>query len=352
MNPLERQVRRLDRFQQRHTVLAFPFAVVQKFGNDQAGAKAALVAYYGLFAVFPLLLLLSTILGFVLSGHPKLQQDVLNSALADFPIIGTQLKSASHPLRGNAWALVVGIGGTIYGSLGVGEAAQNAMNSVWNVPFREWPGIVPRHLRALAILIVLGLSVLVSTFLANAAGVVLSGHLALFGAWVGSVVVNLGVFFAAFILLTGESLSWRDVAPGVLLATLFWQVLQALGGYYVRHALKSASDVYGFFALVIGLLSFLYLAAELTLVAAEINVVLRHHLWPRSITQPPFTDGDKATLRRIATYEERRPEMKVEVHFTPEADHDPLAEAKAGDDEKAGAASERADSDADSDGAS
>jgi YihY family inner membrane protein len=302
---------------------------VQKFGNDQAGAKAALVAYYGLFAIFPLLLLLSTILGFVLSGHPALQQDVINSALGDFPIIGTQLKSVSHPLRGNGFALVVGIAGTIYGAQGVGEAAQNAMNSVWNVPFREWPGLVPRHLRAMAILFVLGIATLASTFLANAAGLVLHGRYALFGAWLGSVVVNLGVFFAAFMLLTGESLTWRDVAPGVVLATIFWQILQALGGFYVRHALNKASDVYGFFALVIGLLSFLYLAAELTLLAAEINVVHRYRLWPRSITQPPFTDGDKATFERLAVHEERRPEMKVIVHFTPEADHDPLEDPEA-----------------------
>ena len=96
MNRAETAVRRIDRFQQRHAILAFPFAVVQKFGNDQAGGKATIIAFYGLFAVFPLLLLFSTILGFVLAGHPDLEGRMINSALADFPILGTQLRSSTH----------------------------------------------------------------------------------------------------------------------------------------------------------------------------------------------------------------------------------------------------------------
>ncbi len=136
MNRAETAVRRIDRFQQRHAILAVPFAVVQKFGNDQAGGKATIIAFYGLFAVFPLLLLFSTILGFVLAGHPELEQRMINSALADFPILGTQLRSSTHPLRGNGWALVLGVLGALYGAQGIGQAAQNAMNTVWNVPFK------------------------------------------------------------------------------------------------------------------------------------------------------------------------------------------------------------------------
>src|SRR5437667_4658007 len=115
----ERQVRRADRFQQRHAVLAFPFAVAQKFGNDQAGGKAALMAYYGLFALFPLLLLLATILGFALAGDPALREQLIDSAVGRIPVIGDQIRSEVHPLEGNTTALIVGIAGTIYGSLGV-----------------------------------------------------------------------------------------------------------------------------------------------------------------------------------------------------------------------------------------
>ena len=117
----ERLIRRVDRFQQRHVVLGFPWAVMQKFGNDQAGGKAALMAYYGLFALFPLLLLLATILGFALAGDPALREQLINSAVMNIPVIGDQLKSDVHPLEGNTVALIVGIAGTVYGSLGVGD---------------------------------------------------------------------------------------------------------------------------------------------------------------------------------------------------------------------------------------
>ncbi|MGH9102758.1 MAG: YihY/virulence factor BrkB family protein, partial [Acidimicrobiales bacterium] len=326
MNRAEVLVRRLDRLQRRHVVLAFPFAVAQKFGNDQAGAKAALIAYYGLFALFPLLLLLATILGFVLTGHPGLQRRVLASALANIPIIGNQLRGSTHGLRGSGLALAIGIAGTIYGAQGVGEAAQNAMNSIWNIPYKNWPSFLQRHGRAFLILAVLGLGTIVSTALTGFAAQIVHGVPARVGSVAISIAVNLGVFYTAFTVLTGESLGWRDVGPGVVLATLFWEVLQALGGFYVRHALVHANEVYGFFGIVIGLLSWLYVGAELTLLAAEINVVLRYRLWPRSMTQPPFTEQDKATFLRLARMTERRPEMSVSASFAPEADRQPLVE--------------------------
>jgi len=158
----ERQVRRADRFQQRHTVLAFPWAVMQKFGNDQAGGKAALMAYYGLFALFPLLLLLTTILGFVLAGDPALRERLIDSALGNIPVIGEQLRSDIHPLNGNTAALIFGIAGTIYGSLGIGFASQNAMNTVWNVPYVRWPNIWKRYARTFG---VIGLLVAIPAFL-------------------------------------------------------------------------------------------------------------------------------------------------------------------------------------------
>lgn len=327
MNRAEAAVRRIDAFQQRHVLVGFPFAVVQKFGNDQAGAKAALVAYYGLFSLFPLLLLLATVLGFVLAGHPSLQHRVVNSALANFPIIGTQLRSTTHSLRGSGAALAVGVAGTVYGTQGVAGAVQNAMNSIWNVPFKTWPGFVGRRVRGFLILAVLGTATVASTVLAGFVTGAVHGGWARVGTIAASTAVNLGVFLAAFLVLTAESLGWRDVAVGAVLATVFWEVLQGLGGFYVRHALAHASDVYGFFAIVIGLLSWLYLGAQLTLLAAEIDVVLCYRLWPRSMTQPPFTDQDKATFIRLAKMEERRPEEVVSVTFTSDADRQPPSAA-------------------------
>jgi uncharacterized BrkB/YihY/UPF0761 family membrane protein len=165
----ERQVRRLDRLQQRHAVIAFPWAVVQKFGDDQAGSKAALMAYYGLFALFPLLLLLATILGFALSGDPALREKLIDSALGNFPVIGDQIRSDVHPLEGNTTALIIGIVGTVYGSLGIGFAAQNAMNKVWNIPYVRRPSFWKRYARTFGVIGLLGVASVSSTVLATIA---------------------------------------------------------------------------------------------------------------------------------------------------------------------------------------
>jgi len=320
----ERQVRRIDRFQQRHTVIAFPWAVMQKFGNDQAGGKAALIAYYGLFALFPLLLLLATILGFVLAGNPALREQMINSALGSIPVIGDQLRSQVHPLEGSNTALIIGIIGTIYGSLGVGFAAQNAMNTVWNIPFVRWPNIFKRYLRTFGVIGLLGLAVLSSTALTTFGTAIANGVAATVFSIVGSFLVNLGLFLLAFMVLTAQPLRPRDVAVGVICAAVFWQTLQLIGTWYVARGLAQASPTYGIFAIVITLLSWLYLGSQTTLLAAEINVVLRYRLWPRSVTQPPLTRADRLTLTRLAEMETRRPEQVVTASFTGEADRDPL----------------------------
>ena len=326
MNRVEILVRRVDAFQRRHAVAGVPFAVVQKFGNDQAGGKAALLAYYGLLALFPLLLLFSTTLGFVLGGHPELERALLNSALANFPILGTQLRNAAHPLRGNGLALALGVLGTLYGTQGLGQAAVNAMNTVWNVPYRVWPGFLSRTLRGSGLLVLFAISVSLSATLSA-----IATRLGPFAeAWTiaGSTAVDFAVFLAAFTMLTAASVTWRDVAVGAAVATAFWEGLQEIGAWYVQHAISHAGDVYGFFAIVIGLLSWLYITARLTLLAAEINVVLRYRLWPRSVTQPPFTAQDKQAFVRLAVMEERRPEMAVSVAFSSEADRQPLDELR------------------------
>jgi len=320
----ERQVRRADRFQQRHTVLAFPWAVMQKFGNDQAGGKAALMAYYGLFALFPLLLLLATILGFVLAGNPALREQIINSAVGKIPVVGDQIRSEVHPLEGSTTELVIGIVGTIYGSLGIGFAAQNAMNTVWNVPYVRWPNIFKRYLRTFGVIGLLGLGVLSSTALTTFATAIANGVAATVFGVAGAFLVNLGLFLLAFMVLTAEPLGPRDVAVGVVCAAVFWQTLQLLGTWYVARGLAQASPTYGVFAVVITLLSWLYLGSQLTLLAAEINVVLRYRLWPRSVTQPPLTRADRLTLTRLAQMETRRPEQVVTASFTGEADRDPL----------------------------
>jgi len=307
-------LRKVDALQRRHAAIAFPFAVVKKFGDDQAGNLAALIAYYGFFSLFPLLLVLVTILGMVLRNNPDLQQRIVDSALANFPVIGTQISRNVQALDGNGVALGIGIALILWSGLGVIKATQTAMNTVWNVPFKHRPNFLKSTLRALIRLAALGVLTLASA----AAGAVGAGSdhwWSLILGLVISLVMNFTLFMVSFRLLTSENLTWFDVLPGAVVGAVAWTALLALGGYYVSHQLRGASEVYGTFAVVIGLLAWIFIGAQFTLLAAEVNVVRKRHLWPRSLVQPPLTDADVQALRHYLKQADRRPEERIEVEL-------------------------------------
>lgn len=314
MNPVEGVVRRIDRFQQTHRPLAIAFGVIKKFGDDRAGSLAALIAYYGFLAIFPLLLLLTTVLGFVMDRNSSLRASVLKSALRDFPIVGQQLGQAIHPLQGSAFGLAFGIGGLIWGSLGVTQAAQLAMAEVWNIPGVNRPPFVTRLLRGLGLLGLLGTGLVATTVIAALAALG-GGVLAKAAGVVLSIGLNVGLFVLAFRVLTVKKIPTRALVPGAILGGIGWSLLQVLGGYLVGHQLRHASQVYGYFASVLGLVSWIFLGAQLTLYAAEANVVWARRLWPRSIVQPPLTEADKRAFDYIALQGERRPEQSVDSEW-------------------------------------
>jgi membrane protein len=306
-------IRRFDTFQQRHKGTAIPFAVIRKFSNDQGGNLAALIAYYGFFSLFPLLLVLTTVLGFVLNGNTHDQASVEHSVLAQFPIVGNSIKL--HSLKGSVPALVIGLVTSLLAGLGVTNASQNALDKVWAVPFKDRPNFLQARLRGLGLLAFLGVLFLVSTV---ASGLVSGGFGGVGSKIVGYVVsllVNFALFLAAFRFMTASSVATRDLRTGALLAGFLWTLLQSLGGYYIGHVLKKQSSVGAEFGLVIALLVWLHLGAQITLYSAELNVVLRHRLWPRSLMGPPESDADQRTLRAIAKVEERSDEQQVDVEF-------------------------------------
>jgi len=305
-------LRKVDAFQKRHATIAFPFAVVKKFGDHHAGNLAALIAYYGFFSLFPLMLVLVTILGMVLRNNPDLQQRIVDSALANFPVIGAQISRNVHALDGSGVALGVGIALILWSGLGVIKATQTAMNTVWNVPLERRPSFLKSTLRALIMLAALG----VLTLAAAAAGSIGAGSNRWWWLVLGlaiSLVMNFTLFMLAFRILTSENLTWGDVLPGAVVGAVAWTALQAFGGYYVSRQLRGASEVYGTFAVVIGLLAWIFIGAQVTLLAAEVNVVRKRHLWPRSLVPPPFTDADVQALTHYAKQEDRRPEERIEV---------------------------------------
>jgi membrane protein len=281
----------LDRLQQRHRVLGFPLAVRQKYSDDQGGSLAATIAYYGFFSVFPLLLVLVTVLGYVLQGRPHLEHRIVGSALGQFPIVGNELRQQS--LRGNGVALAVGALASVWTGIGVLLAAENAMSRLWDVPRPRRPSFFAARVRALLLLGLLGGGLLVMAAL-SAVGTA-GGSLGLavrLGVIVASLVAGFPLFWVAFRLLTPTAIAWRCLRGGAAAAAVGYEALQLLGSYYVSHVLRHASNVYGTFGLVIGLLSWIYLTATVVLVAAEANVVATRRLWPRSLRSAPTTDAD------------------------------------------------------------
>ena len=302
----------LDRRQQQSPRLGFLVGVIKKFGDDQAGQLAALISYYAFVSLFPLLLVFVTILGFILQGDPVEQHKILDGTLGQVPIISETLKP--HSLTGSTPALVIGIVLSLLAGMGITNATQNAFNRIWSVPFKHRPDFLHSRLRSLGMLGILGSLAIVSAVVGGFVGS--SAH-PVFTVVAGVVVAfafNLALFMLAFKLLTAAELGWRDLLPGVIAASVFWQLLQHLGGYYVDHQLKHAKPLYGVFAIVLGLLAWLYLGAQLTIFAAEINVVRRRRLWPRSLFAP-LIDADKRALTSAAEAQERVDEQNVEVSF-------------------------------------
>jgi inner membrane protein YhjD len=316
---IQRWLSAVDAWQRRRRWTAFPFAVVKKFGDDQAGHLAALVAYYSFFSIFPLLLVLTTVLGLVLESNPSLRTDLLDSTLAQFPVIGDQLDT-SGAIPGSGVALAVGIVGALWGGMGAMMAMQNAMNGVWNVPFTERPNAVKSRLRSLVMLGLFGLGIVGLTAAGSVAGMVsdvaVVGEVASLSV---AFLLGLGLYLCAFRVLTDAPASWADVLPGAVVAAVGWAVLQVVGGAFVQRVIANASDTAGVFAVVIGLLSWLYLVAQISVLSAEVNVVRREQLWPRSMTGRDLGDGDTRALARYAAAARRVEGQDVVIDLRPPA---------------------------------
>ena len=318
MSFIDRPARRIDDFQKHRGWLGFPLAVMKKFGDDKAGNLAALIAYYGFFSMFPLLLVFVAILGLVLRNSPDLQVKIIGSALAQFPIIGDQIQENLPALSGEGAGVAVGVGtvAALWAGLGVMQAAQDALNDVWDIPIKSRPNFIETRLRALIMLVVLGTFALGSTVLAGlgtwegSIGVVLR-----VAGFTGSLLLNFVAFSVAYRVLTERSLAWSDIFPGAAFAAVAWGLLQAIGSFYVSHQLKQSTQVYGFFGFVLGLLAWIYLGAQIMLLGAEINVVRKRRLWPRTLMPPPLSETDRRAMTQAAKVEERRPEQTVDVSF-------------------------------------
>jgi uncharacterized BrkB/YihY/UPF0761 family membrane protein len=317
-------VDRVDGFQRRHRWLGAPIGVVYKFFDDQGGYLAAVLTYYAFVAIFPMMLIASSVLGFVLQGQPSLQQSILSSALAQFPIVGDQL-GRPEGIRGSTSAVVVGSLAALYGVVGLGQAAQNAVNVTWAIPRNSRLNPIVSRLRSLVWLVLAGLALVLIAVLTS-----LGSNLDVFGLELGSglrwltvaatVVLNTAVLAVMVLLSTPQRNRLREVIPGAAAIAVLWHLLQVLGGQYVEHVINKAGQMNGVFAVVLGLVALLYLASVIAVLGLEINVVLAKRLYPRALLTPftdavQLTDADKTVYREYAQAQRHKGFERVQVSF-------------------------------------
>ncbi|MBI5089149.1 MAG: YihY/virulence factor BrkB family protein [Actinobacteria bacterium] len=307
---------RIDLWQQRHRATAFPVGVLKKFGDDRAGRLAALIAYYGFFSVFPALLAMVTILLFVLKNRPGLRTDIADSAVAQLPVVGDEIaKSLANPIGGSTIGLVIGLAGALWAGLGMVQASQDAMNEVWAVERSRYPNFIMKRVRSLIMLALMGSLVIASTIVSQLVSIVAPGVLGVVLLFAATVALNVLVFMVAFRVLTVADLDWATVLPGAAFAGVAYTVIQYFGGIYVSRTVNGASDTYGTFAIVIGLLSWIFIIAQVTMLGAEINSVRATRLWPRSLFNPPATAGDHRSHAAQAKAQKMDSSMDVDVEF-------------------------------------
>ncbi|MFC7486311.1 YihY/virulence factor BrkB family protein [Knoellia sp. CPCC 206453] len=315
------QVGRLDRFQRKHPVVGYPLAVIYKFIDDQAGYLVGLIAYYAFLSFFPLLILFTTALSFVLSNYQDLQDLVLNSALSEIPIIGQQL-GEPQTLRGSATGIIVSSVVALYGGLGVGQAFQYAMNTVWGVPRNSRPNPFRARGRSFLLLLTILLFVILTTTISIVSARA-SDDFPVTTRFAVTVITFLGtalVFALGMRRAVALDLGLKQVVVGAVGAAGTWQVLQYFGVGLVERAASSTSATNGVFGIVIGLFAFFHLAAFGTVLFAEADVVRERHLYPRALLTQftdnvDLTDGDRRAYAQQARIGRFKEYQQIDVDF-------------------------------------
>jgi YihY family inner membrane protein len=298
-----------DLWQQRVPVVAFPISVWLRYREDRGYEYAALLAYYGFFSIFPLLTVAVTVIGFFLADNPTLRDRLLDSIFARFPVVGEALAREVDGLEGSGVVLIVALGFTLWAGIGVVRVAQDAFNTMWSVSIMRWPSFFPKLLRAIGALLVVGTAFVAATvasaFFTFAFDV--PGLQRLAGV-VASITINVLALWLTLRVLSASHVGWRALLPGAIIGGLGLWLLQLVGGIYVDGVILGASDVYGAFAVAIGLLVWLALLARVILWAAEINVVAEKRLWPRSFNSRNLTDADERSFAEVRVRSIRKAE--------------------------------------------
>jgi membrane protein len=317
---VDKLVLKTDKFQQRHRFFGFPYAVIKKYGEDEAGRQVALMTYYGFLSLFPLLLVVTTITQVLLKNHEELRAKIIDGVTHYFPVIGDQLQNSIHSFHKTGLALVIGILVTIYGARGGASAFQDALNHLWQVPKTDRPGFPKNAGKSIVIMIGGALGIILAAVLSGYATSL--DHVFIFR--LVPTLVSLALLSILFFYLfrfavakggPNKKQAWVSAAS----AAVGFQILITVGGYVITHELRNFRSLYGTFALVLGLMFWIYLLAQVVIYAVEIGTVYSLKLWPRSIlTNKNMTEADKKAYSLLAKKERYQLSEKIRVHFEKE----------------------------------
>jgi uncharacterized BrkB/YihY/UPF0761 family membrane protein len=280
---------RLDRLQRRRAVFGFPYAVFKRYGEDHGGWLGSLIAYYGFFSLYPLLVVFVTVATWVLRDRPETLQRVLEALWSQLPFASAEFEAeVEHQvasLGGEGWVLAISLIVTLWGGIGVVRVLQDAVNTMWGVPRYRRPGFLSKLARGLAILSLLGLGIVGTAVVAGITLVVDLPLVAAIFAGVGNVAIATGLAIAVYHLVIGRSVQTSAVWPGALITAVGVYGITLIGGLYVKHVIARVTGIYGPFASTIGLLAYVSLIVQVFVFGTEVNVVRARRLWPRAVTQ-------------------------------------------------------------------
>lgn len=313
MNIVQSVISWADEFQRRHPIFSFPFAVIKKYSDDEAGKQAALLAYYGFLSLFPLLMVLMTLLKYIAKDNPAFRDQIVAGATEYFAFFGDNLQDNIHSMNGTGIAFVVGILLTLFGARGVADIFRGMLNHVWQVPYMKRAGFPLGVFRSFVIMFVGGFGLLAAPLISGyAVGV---GHGILFR--LAAILITLGILFGVFLFVFKMALveyrSFKELWLGAAIAAVGLTFLQSIGGYLLTNHLKNLNDLYGAFAVVLGLLYWLYLQTQVLLYAIEIDSVRVLGLWPRALDQKELTDADRQAFRLYAHRNRFHEEEEIDV---------------------------------------
>jgi len=327
LEPLREAIGAVDGWQRRNRWAGVPYAVVKKFGDDNANLVVVALAWYGFMAIFPLLLVVVTLFGLI--GEASIGHGVIQT-LHQFPVVGSSFNPANKSsLHGSALGLVIGLIGLLYGAQGVTQTAQLAMAMVWNIPRNQRTGFLPRLGRSLAALLTIGIAFAVNAFVTGYATADTTSYAIEIPILIGLLVINSGLYFATFTLLTAKVVGPRGLLPGAIVGSVAFTALITVGTGLVTHQLKNASNTYGAFGSVIGVVAFLLLLAKLSMYAAELNPVLARGLFPRALPlggEP--TDADHWVLSALVHAEQRRDDQVIGIGYGDQAADQAASDAR------------------------